>query len=1556
MLGAFEQNATSKGLHQYTQNWELLRREDIYRQRVLGNDCGKKDFIDLDDQRKQSVLQLFIYIIFLIFAINFVQARINFGDAHAVNAAIAESLFNTPYQLSPDKKTWDDISTMDDVKKWLSVSFPAFVTPAVQVFNKPIGSMRFTLRRILQKLSADTRFGPAMPSVWKDVRGIYPSQSSTTTDDTKSFGAYRQWKDPSQEVVLEWVPAEPHKKCTGQIIDVLELARNMTLTAATPVAVEVECKRWCEQLQDPLPCRCFTVSNYYRCEFRYVPESHLQNVAVMANWNKEPGIVENQLIPRGQQESGSKMYYPLIKNFKFDAGETGFQGTSGFVEYQMPYSEKIGSPTLASAWAPTHVIANQIKDWIQGGMLRSGAAAFVVDFVTYNENYQAFTWLSMEFTVDSSGIIIKRQSVNTLLIPLETIKNKIALLFKADYVYVAMLVCYLLWELKELIQSGTVYFKLGWNWFTLVVLGLQCASIYMWLVYIDGAVFSEYLSKRFDEVSDKGSVSTLDNKKTVHSFQMQFTAYRSFVRVGSISTLFLCFKLVHYMNDTNPRVRVLMDAIHRALTPGVFTIVISACGLVGFMFCAMLMFGEQVEGFSTFPDAFSSCIQLLFGEIDQFKVMKETFPVNAMIFFIVYMLLFYFILQQLSTAVVIKAYEDACKSYQDTREKEESRKRATATDTGGEFLTRVMRRIRLNLMKAVADSRGDRGSEGDQGSMNPYAGNPHKFSISSIVAYGFYIVIYFSMAYMMTQINMSNRLTETVYDAVRSPAFGVVSPVTNEENLDNNFDSVATPSDVNDYLLYALPQTMFNTSTGTFDGQPNPLKQYASALPSAVYEQLVINNWNIVVGQKPMRITTRYFKTAVVEQDEAMPGILDFGTRIHKRGAPGELPARVNRGVADVTFLEEKDAANLDGESTREVVAKHCPYATGYWASSRNEKNGFVCMLSVNATETYEILRELAANNFVTEQTAMVVIDFVIYNSYSEAFAYVAITFDFDQSGSIFKHIEVSTVRLHLFTSVLNFSRFGLEILVFLFNLAYLGTSMYLFLKCIANELRISQDRRRQHEGGEKRISVVKKVFIVFRAELLFFLKHPFVCLDIVSSCLTVATFVLWYLCVLGNFRMQYFFQQYPTWDQGICDSEGFEWCSDEEVLFEFAAIVARLRLFRQVLAFNCIFVCFRTLKYLQRFERVRVLFNTFYRGFEDIVWFFVVMFTILSGYVLLAYMVFQPNVYGLSTYAKAIPFNFAMFLGRFDYVQLREADSVMSGIYFFSYMIICRYFLINMFLAIIDKNFREEEEERSKAAQERKQWAEEARRNPTKDSPDVRAPGLVGFLRSMVTPRRETERPSSPMGTLVSADDAPRNVRNGSGLTEAQRAARAAQGARLDNSQRSARVLETASFAEDMVPESTNWRFLPEEAKTWALETAKSIARFCDDHVQKKEEIQRVNLDVAAELEKCLTEAESEIKKRRNDRQSEAMKVRTELEQEQLRTLKEVHQDQESLAWYIMKREAELTKLEKAKELKQDRIDKMFMAMKSLINADEEGADDADGRRAALAAQLADE
>merc|ERR1711957_291224 len=96
----------------------------------------------------------------------------------------------------------------------------------------------------------------------------------------------------------------------------------------------------------------------------------------------------------------------------------------------------------------------------------------------------------------------------------------------------------------------------------------------------------------------------------------------------------------------------------------------------------------------------------------------------------------------------------------------------------------------------------------------------------------------------------------------------------------------------------------------------------------------------------------------------------------------------------------------------------------------------------------------------------------------------------------------------------------------------------------------------------------------------------------------------------------------------------------------------------------------------------------------------------------------------------------------------------------------------------------------------------------------------------------------------------------------------------------------------------------------TWALKKGAIVAGVVANMQGKR--TMATETGHPEDITKSLVSNEKKIKERRNNLKEEADNRWKEIEQQDLAKLKEIHQDQESLAWYIMKREEELNTLEK--------------------------------------------
>eukprot|EP00929_Paragymnodinium_shiwhaense_P022537 TRINITY_DN14372_c0_g2_i3.p1 TRINITY_DN14372_c0_g2~~TRINITY_DN14372_c0_g2_i3.p1 ORF type:complete len:997 (+),score=200.55 TRINITY_DN14372_c0_g2_i3:258-3248(+) len=967
--------------------------------------------------------------------------------------------------------------------------------------------------------------------------------------------------------------------------------------------------------------------------------------------------------------------------------------------------------------------------------------------------------------------------------------------------------------------------------------------------------------------------------------------------------------------------------MHRSGTPIIFLVIIIFIAVFGFVFWANLTFGRTLEAFEDIPTAFSTCIQMFFGQSGFFHELRQEYPLSGGTFFIVYMLVFGFGLQNFAAAVVICSYGDAREAVSYERDQEESRKRARESEGQGGFFKRQLWRFKhqfhehLNAGRSSAFS-GETGSRHAAGSR--YS-TRKRGSPVSLCAFTFFLAAATGMAFLMTQNKTAHAFRSTVSEAVRQPLFSKTLPISDELHIQNSFDSISSRSDVMLYLQQALPQTLFNTSEGGFAGRPNPLLLYDSALKQGKrYRQLVIKNWNIVLGQSPVRITTRYFKMRPAG-DDALQGVLDAGAKVRDQDTPVDFD---DSGLPSKGFKEADTLEQIIDPMTREALHRHCSYTAAYHAMSKLDANGFACMLDTDYSNTATTLHDMYHLNLVSSQAASVVIDFVLYNAYAETFAYVAITFGFQPNGRVKKDIIVRTVRLDLFHGPLSIFRVVLEIVVLCFSLVYFISSIGVICKAVIHR-----------EDKDAYVGWLGRIFSIVQAMCSYLLRSPFVLLNLVSSALTIATLFVWYTFCLSDLPQQYFFQEIPEWSLEKCRTLGWTFCSDEDTLRNFGLIVWVLETFNRVVAFNSMLIFFRMLRYLQRFQNVRIIFNTFYRGMFDIFCFILVIFVLVMGYLQMGRVAFGSNIGGLRSWSAGLAYCFNMFLGHFNYDELLAVAPVTAMFFFFSFMLTFRLLLVNIFLAIIDKNFQDEDAEYRKCE---KEFAPPAAANTL---------GLLARFvgrGQRVFKSRTFSGSDGVAGAEIAPDAAQGNIEDAhnSNLMHITGITEKAVSLWEDEDEDSVRSLEQEQESEHIIPSEDisddsvgkhnqalrHWhQHLPVEMKRWALTTSGRINAFVSELVQERGQLQKRSLQ-GKELEKCMEDAESRIREQRNQSRQEAERLHQELCSQELKSLAEIHKDQESLSWYIMKREAEMKKLEDVRSIKQDSIDKMVFAAKRML------------------------
>lgn len=103
---------------------------------------------------------------------------------------------------------------------------------------------------------------------------------------------------------------------------------------------------------------------------------------------------------------------------------------------------------------------------------------------------------------------------------------------------------------------------------------------------------------------------------------------------------------------------------------------------------------------------------------------------------------------------------------------------------------------------------------------------------------------------MVLWVPESHDVAQSLSSALKRPTFAKVNPLSHDIDLDMDFDRLETREDVLRWLAVSFSKALYNSSESD-----NVLQNYSA---SPQYKQVVMNDWNILLGQTPVRLSLQY--------------------------------------------------------------------------------------------------------------------------------------------------------------------------------------------------------------------------------------------------------------------------------------------------------------------------------------------------------------------------------------------------------------------------------------------------------------------------------------------------------------------------------------------------------------------------------------------------------------------------------------------------------------------------------------------------------------------------
>ncbi|KNC48686.1 polycystin 2 [Thecamonas trahens ATCC 50062] len=313
--------------------------------------------------------------------------------------------------------------------------------------------------------------------------------------------------------------------------------------------------------------------------------------------------------------------------------------------------------------------------------------------------------------------------------------------------------------------------------------------------------------------------------------------------------------------------------------------------------------------------------------------------------------------------------------------------------------------------------------------------------------------------------------------------------------------------------------------------------------------------------------------------------------------------------------------------------------------------DGFVVDLAKdkgNATQQISFLKQ---NKFVDLQTRLLAIEFSVYNANLNLFCVIRIAFELPEAGGVVPFAHFRTVKLLRYLSSMDYFVLVCELLLCAMVFMYVVEEVGELVQACRGKVTSASG---EHRG--------------WRA---YFVDDMWNYLDVLNLSLFVVVIIFRIIMTItleqmfdtGNFKS----------NAAYFNLQGVALMATQEI---------------NINAINMLLCWIKTLKYLNHFDRIHQLSETLVRAAADTVLFMIMFLIIFFGYAQAGYMMFSADVEGFRTIFRSMESLVLSILGEFDYSQIERSNRYLAPLFFFSYMLLVFFVLLNVFIAIISSSF----------------------------------------------------------------------------------------------------------------------------------------------------------------------------------------------------------------------------------------------------------------------------
>lgn len=267
--------------------------------------------------------------------------------------------------------------------------------------------------------------------------------------------------------------------------------------------------------------------------------------------------------------------------------------------------------------------------------------AVFLDFTVYNANVNLFCVIKLVFEFPATGGMIPSWSFRTVKL-LRYVSVTDYLIMGCEFIFTLFILYYIVEEVLEIKSNRTSYFKSVWNILDILVILIStvCIGFSIYRTVMVNKLLAGLLEKP-DEFADFGRLGF---------YQTQFN------NAVALAVFFAWIKFFKYIsfNKTMTQLSSTLSRCSKDVAGFsiMFFIVFFAFAQLGY-----LLFGTQMQGFSSFVNAVFTLLRLILGDFD-FEEMEAANRVLGPIYFLSYVFFVFFVLLNMFLAIINDTYAE----------------------------------------------------------------------------------------------------------------------------------------------------------------------------------------------------------------------------------------------------------------------------------------------------------------------------------------------------------------------------------------------------------------------------------------------------------------------------------------------------------------------------------------------------------------------------------------------------------------------------------------------------------------------------------------------------------------------------------------------------------------------------------------------------------------------------------------------------------------------------------------------------------------------------------